>query len=129
MMYVLRLKMSLSAWNADQQKELPSMAIMMYVLRLIHSMIFWRYHRQYCTQHAAYLMRMESLPVFLSWFTAYATMMRMNCMSATRNEPTAAEPQCVIILRNDLIAGLAKNPAMPPGYWPSNQRSLALWIV
>ena len=61
------LKMSLSAWNADQQKELPSMAIMMYVLRLIHSMIFWRYHRQYCTQHAAYLMRMESLPAFLSW--------------------------------------------------------------
>merc|ERR1719337_370109 len=85
------LKINETASHADQQKLLPSMAIMMYVLRLIHSMIFCRYHRQYCTTHAAYLMKMLSLPAFFIWCTMYATMMRMNCRSATRNEPNACE--------------------------------------
>ena len=51
------LKINDSASIADAQNDLPSMAMRMYVFRLIHSMIFCRYHRQYWTQHAAYLTR------------------------------------------------------------------------
>ena len=109
------LKMSERASIADAQNDLPSMAMRMYVLRLIHSMIFCRYHRQYCTQHAAYLTRRLSLPAFLSWCTMYATMMRINCRMATSNDPNAAEPVWYHdILRNARITGVLIQPEIEP---------------
>eukprot|EP00982_Pelagococcus_subviridis_P008239 30827-Pelagococcus_subviridis.AAC.10 len=84
--------MSEMASHAEKQKDLPSIAIKMYAFLLIHSRTFWRYHRQYCRQHAAYLMQQLSFPAFFILCTTYATMMRMNCRMATSSDPKHALP-------------------------------------
>ena len=87
------------ASDAELQKEVPSIIMIMYALRERYLTERSMQPRQHVTHKHANLATPESPAQALSRFMIAATMIRTSCNNVIRREPKATEPACLVSTR------------------------------